>query len=139
MQRNALAEKKKIFWDGVEIQGLVSVGEVLMEKSTIEVPSFHRIRTIQSGITKLPILEIVYRIDRDSNTQKFWQDYYTNDENHDAVFIRTDAGGNEFARRILPSCECLSISEPAYDAASPTYAKITVKICPWDILFVDAE
>lgn len=139
MQKNAMAEKKKCLWDGVEKAGLVSFGEMAMEKSTIEVPSFHRIRTIQSGIIKLPIIEVVYRIDRDSPTQKYFEDFYWNDESHDLTLIRTDASGTEFARRLLPGCECVYLSEPAYDAASPTFAKITMRFVPWDIILIASE
>lgn len=139
MQRNSMAEKAKVTWDGVEIAGLVSVGEITLEKSTIEVPSFHRVRQIQSGITKLPVIEMVYRIDRDSATMKFWDDFYLNDESHDATLIRCDASGSEFARKLLQGCECIKISQAQYNAASPEFAKVTVSIIPWDIQIVEAE
>lgn len=139
MQKNSMAEKKQVFWDGVEIPGLVLVEEITLEKSTIEVPSFKKIRIIQSDITKIPAVNLKYRLDRGTSTLKFWEDFYYENEIHDASIIRTDASGAEFARRLLPQCECIKISEPAYDAASPTYASITVTVLPYDIIPVASE
>lgn len=138
-QQHAMAEKKKVIIDGVEIPGLVSVAEITLEKSTIEVPSFSRIRLIQSGIIKLPAISLKYRVDRDTETLNFWQNYHQNNEIHDVELIRTDATGTEFARRLLPQCECNKMTDPGYDAANPEYASITIELIPWDIKLLEAE
>lgn len=134
MQTNAMAEKKKVFIDGVEIEGLVSVSEIPREKRTIEVPSFSTIRDIQSGITKLPPMEMVYSLKRGTNTLQFWEDFYNNNEQKDIEIVRTDADGVEFKRVLYPGCECTRAGEPEYDAANPTYAQIRVTVVPWNII-----
>jgi hypothetical protein len=136
MQKSSMAEKKKVYWDGVEIPGLVSVAELTLEKSTIDVPSFKRIRKIQSGIITIPVVEMKYRIDRDTATQSFWEDFYFNDVVKDGIVYRVDAFGVEFAKRVLQQTECYKYTEPAYNAESPEYASITVGLIPWEILFL---
>lgn len=135
-QSREMAEKKRVLWDGEEVFGLVSVAEVTREKSTIDVPGFNRSRTIPSGITTVPTIEMVYRIDRGTNTLQFFEDFYTNNEEKEATIIRTDGHGVEFGRRIMQFCECITITEPAYDAASIDYAKLTVTIVPWDYVAI---
>ncbi len=137
MQKGSMAEKKKVYFDREEIRGLVSVSEIVLEKGMIEVPEFHRIRQLQNGVTKVPAIDLVYRIDRNSPTYKFWKDFYFNDEDHDGVISRTDAHGVEFGQTLLPGCECVKYTEPPYEAANPTFAQISVRIIPWDIIPLD--
>lgn len=139
MQTNAMAEKKKIEVDGVELPGLVSVGEYKLEKSRIEVPSFNRLREIQSGIIKIPAIELKYKVERSSNTLEFYENWYLKNESHDVTIIRTDADGVEFSRRLLPDCECVDFTDPAYDASNPEYASVTVSLVPWDFKMLKAE
>jgi len=137
MQENAMAEKKKNFWDGDEQPGLVSVEEIPREKRTVEVPSFSVIRDLNSGITKLPPLNMVYKIERNTTTRKFFEDFYTKNQVKELEIVRTDADGIEFARKLYPYCECVKISEPSYDAANPNYASISITVVPWDIIDLD--
>ena len=134
MQSNEMAEKKKGLYDGVEVPGLVNVSEITREKSVISVPSFRRIREIQSGIVKMPQLTLIYKLERGKNTLSFFEDFFDNDEVKDLELIRTDAHGVEFNRKMYQQCEVMSITEPAYDAASPDYAKVTVVLVPYDIV-----
>jgi hypothetical protein len=138
-QRNDLAEKKRIGFDGVEVPGLVNFAEVPLEKGQLEVPEFSRIRKIQNGISTVPAIEMTYKIARDTDTLAFFRDWFLQDEVKDVTVIRTDAAGVEFARTLLPSCECVRYSEPAFDAANPTYAQVMITILPWDVLPIDAE
>ncbi len=131
-----MAEKARVLWDGVEIPGLVSKGEVPREKSTIDVPGFNRSRAIPSGITTVPTIEFVYKIERGTNTLQFFEDFYTNNEEKECTIIRTDGHGDEFARRLMQFCEIISLIEPPYDAASPDYAKITFTVIPWDYVSI---
>lgn len=133
-QRNDQAEKKRVLWDGIEIPGLVSVADIPREKGTVDVPSFNRIRTIQNGIITIPTIEMVYKLERDSIALAFWESFYDNNEIHDGVIIRTDGHGVEFSRRLIPACECFGLTDPAYDAAAPDYAKFTVLVAPWDFV-----
>jgi len=137
MQENEMVEKKKCLWEGNEIPGLVSFGEVLREKRVVEVPSFRRIRDIQSGIEKMPQLTLVYKLERNTDTLNFFETFFDKDEVKDLEVIRTDAHGVEFKRKMYSNCELLSITEPAYDAANPDFSKITVVCCPYDIIDMD--
>ena len=54
MQRNDLAEKKRVLIDGEEIPGLVYLGAIPLEKGQLEVPEYDRVRRIQNGISTVP-------------------------------------------------------------------------------------
>lgn len=128
MQSNEMAEKKKALFDGVEIPGLVNVGEIMREKGTIDVPSFRKIRPVQSGVVKNPEITMIYKLERDTNTLEFFDSFFDNNEVKDLEIVRTDAHGVEFDRTIYTECEVKSITEPPYDAANPDYAKTTIVI-----------
>jgi hypothetical protein len=138
-QKNDLAEKKRVLVDGQEVEGLVNVAEVSFEKGTIEVPEFKRIRNIQNGVTKVPKLVLIYKIKKGAAALTFFKNWYFDDEVHDVTVIRTDATGTEFARNLHQSCECVKFAEPEYDAASPTYAKVTVDLLPYEITPLTAQ
>lgn len=139
MQQNSMAEKKIVKWDGSEIPGLISVDEIKLEKAMIDAPSFKKIRKIQSDITTIPAVNMKYKTDRNTNTLQFWEDFYNNNEVKDGVIVRTDASGAEFHRQLLPGCECVDITYPAYDAANPSLATISVVVLPYDIISLKAE
>lgn len=126
MQSNEMAEKKKTFFDGVERPGLVSVGEIMREKGTVDVPSFRKIRPVQNGVVKNPEITLIYKLERDTDTLDFFDKFFDDNEVKDLEIVRTDAHGVEFARTIYTECEVKSITEPPYDAANPDYAKTTV-------------
>ena len=134
MQTNEMVEKKRVKWDGVETPGLVNVAEIVREKRTVEVPGFRRIRDVQSGIEKLPQLTFIYKLERNTNTLKFFEDFFDNNEAKDCEIIRTDAHGDEFSRKSYTGCEVISITEPAYDAANPNYAQISVVVAIYNIV-----
>jgi len=138
-QRNDLAEKIKVHWDGEEITGLVSISPTPVEDGVIEVPEFNAVRKIRNGIRTIPEITLVYKIQRDSKALKFFQDFYFKKESKDMVKVRTDASGVEFARTQMPSCECTFYEEPDFDAASPTYAKVTLRCVPYDVIPIGAE
>lgn len=126
MQSSEMVEKKKIYYDGVEIPGLVSVSEISREKSTVDVPSFRKIRPVQSGVVKNPEITIVHKLERDTNTLSFFDSFFDDNEVKDVEIVRTDAHGVEFQRILYSECEIKTMTEPAYDAASPDYAKVTI-------------
>lgn len=129
-QRSEMVEKKRAKWDGVEVDGLIRVGEISLEKALVEAPTFKRIKQVQSDITKLPPLEMEYMVRRDGATLKFFEDFYNNDQVKDLILMRTDAAGNDFpgSKKMYSSCECVKKITPPYDAASPALMKITVTI-----------
>ena len=139
MQSNDMAEKKRVWIDGEEIPGLVFAGELSLEKGVIDVPEFGRIRKIQNGVITTPPYELRYKLSRGTNTMKFLRDWYFNNEVKDVTIVRTDAHGTEFARTLLPSCECIKYTEPETDASSPNYAQTSITLLPWDYTPIDAE
>ncbi len=138
MQTNDMAEKKVILYDGIEIPGLVNWGEIALERQQLEVPEFSRIRRISNGITTIPAIEITYKHARDSETLEFFRAYYLEHQVKEITVIRVDAAGIEFARTLLPFCEMVRYTEPAFDAANPTYAQIAGIILPWDVIPISA-
>lgn len=139
MQPNDMAEKKKAIIDGEEVPGLVFAGELILEKGTLEVAEFKRIRVIQNGVSKNPPYKMRYKIARGTNTLQFFRNWYNNDEVKDVTIIRTDAHGDEFARTLMSECECIEYTEPETDASSPTYAQVSITLLPWNIEPIDAE
>lgn len=139
MQKNDLAEKKRILVDGEELPGLVYVGEVNREKGQIEVPEFAHTRRIQNGVTTVPPVELRYKIQRETNTRQFLLDWYNLNEEHDVTLISTDATGAEIERTLMRASECVQHSKPEYDASSPVFSQVTITIAPWDIVTIDPE
>lgn len=138
MQNNIMIEKKRVLWDNDEVPGLVSVDEIAWEKSVAEVPSFKRIREVQSDITKNPRLKFKYSLSRGEHVLKFFEDMHKNNEVKDCEIIRVDAHGvpfSENARKIYVGCECINKVEPKYDAGAPEYASITVDIIFFDVVY----
>jgi hypothetical protein len=119
--------------NGVELAGLVSCSEIKFEKSVIEVPEFSYTRNIQNGITKVPQLDLVYKLTKGSNTLGTLRDWYVNNEVKDVLVIDTDATGVAFQQFICTDCEMTSLSDPEYDAASPGYAKYSVHLVPFNV------
>jgi hypothetical protein len=138
-QNNDMAEKKRVYVDGEEIAGLVSVGEIPLTKGRIEVPEFKHIRKIQNGIETMPEIPFVYKIARGTTTLKFFQDWFHGDEVKDVTLVRVDAHGAEFARTLLSECECVDYTDPETDSAAPTYAQVTIVLLPFNIEHLEAE
>jgi hypothetical protein len=138
-QRNDLAEKIRVTWDGREFAGLVSCSETKYTKGVIEVPEFKRKRRIQDGVVVFSDITMVYSLQRNSPIIAFLQSFFLNNEVHTAMRIRCDAAGVEFGRTMYQDCECIDFTEPETDLANPTYAKITAVFCPWEIIPLGAE
>jgi hypothetical protein len=137
--RPQVIQKAKVEWDGKELQGLVSVGEVPDEMGTVEVPEFDIIRPISNGQRKVPPVPMVYQVRRDGAVHNFFTSFNRNKEEHDGVIIYTDAAGVEIYRVLLQACECNKVTRPEVDHGSPTFAKISVEILPYDIIPVPAQ
>lgn len=139
MQTKDMVEKKKVLIDNVEIPGLVSFGESGIEDGEVEVPGFDRIVTIANGTGKVLPVDAIYKVRRDSETMDFFKNWKFKGQQKDVTVIRTDASGVEFGRTLLPSTECSKFTEPAYDASNPEYAKISVRLLPYDYIPISAE
>lgn len=138
MQQNSIVNKKRIYNGDIEISGLIRVGEIAREKGQVDVPGFKVSRKISNGVNAVPAIELSYKLDRNTSTRKFWEDFYNNDEVKDLVCITTDAGGVEYKRQLWKQCECTKLTEPEYDALNPGLLKYDVIILPWDIIDVES-
>jgi hypothetical protein len=139
MQRNDLSERKRVYWDGVEIEGLAAVGEIPLEKGEIDVPEFDRVRKIESGVITIPTVEMTYKLRRGGQAITFFRDWFRNSEEKDGVIVSVDAAGNEIDRTLLQGCQCSRFSIPEYTAESPTYAMRRLRFTPHDVIPIDAE
>ena len=128
------AEKVRFYVDGNELPGLVMFGETVVEISTIEVPEFMKIRVITSGIEKIPVIDLTFKLSPSTNTRKILNDWFYNKEQHDVTKVRTDAVGTELSRTLYPGCELNKYQEPAFDAANPTYYQTQTRLVPWDVI-----
>lgn len=131
-QRGDRALKVKLLFDGEEVDGLVKINEISIEKGMIEVPAYDRIVQIQNGIKKIPQLDVEYKDPVGGKANDFFSTYFDDNETHDVTWIAYDASGTEFDRISLPSCECSAYKRPEYDAANPNYAKVMVTLLPYD-------
>jgi hypothetical protein len=134
MQQNDTALKKRYQFDGEEIPGLVNAEEVPVEEGTIEVPELFKTRNIKNGVTKIPLLQLTYKIGKDTNTLKFFQDWKDNNETKNVTEIHVDAHGTELRRVLYPDTECAKYTSPAYDAANPTYNQTAITLVPYDVI-----
>lgn len=134
-----IVEKKRLLIDGDEWEGLVNIAEYALEEVTVEVPGQDTIVTVKSGKTKIPPIDVIYKIRRDSNVLTKIRDWKNKFEYHDVTCIRSDASGKEFSRELWTSVECSKMTEPAYDAANPPYAQVTATMLPENIIPIAAE
>lgn len=134
MQENSMAMKARVLFDGEEVPGLVRLGEVALENAAIDVPGFQRIRKIHTGVTTIPEVEAAYEVRRNTNTLKFFQDYYAAGEKKDVTVVYCDADGVEYARDLWQDVECRRLVRPQVDLANVTYAQVTVVLLPYDII-----
>lgn len=139
MQKNAMARKPQVLVDNQELPGLVLVGGIPLEDLTIEVPEFKRIRVIDSGVEKIPPVELTYRLDRSTKTRQFLVDWKANKETHDVVIIECDAAGQEWGRILAPMADMTRLEDPEGDLASPTFAQLRITLAPWDLTLVPPQ
>jgi hypothetical protein len=128
VQRNDIALKRRVLYDGEETKGLVNTGDLKDEKATAEAPGYNRTSDISSGVKKLDPLDLVYKVSAGTSTKKFFKDYYYNDEVKDVVIINTDATGQEIDRWLWPDTECVLFSEESYDAGAVKFFGVAIKL-----------
>jgi len=139
MQNGAYARKLRVTYDGVEIEGLVKVGEVTLESNLIDVPSYNRIFKIQSGVLTMPEVTFTYKCNAADDrakkgTKKFFRDWYKQSKVVGTMqLILVDASNAEIERTTWTDVECRRFSEPEMDLASPSYGRIDVVLIPYDI------
>ena len=128
MQQNDMSLKRKILIDGDEVPGLVESSDLKDAEGTIEVPGFARKTQIKDGVKMFEPLDLVYKVQRDANTQQVYKDWFYKNEYHDVTIINTDATGTEVNRWLLRDCECASYSERPYNAAGVEFFGIAVQV-----------
>lgn len=134
MQRQALTEVKIFKVNGVNLPGLLKIGETGKKEDPIEVPEPGITGIIGSGQKKLSPIECEFLIKRDSTTLAYvinWDD--TKDE-RDVVFLVTDRTGleeNWFFREIYSSCGIDGVMKPDFDQASRKYASLKFSLLPY--------
>jgi hypothetical protein len=131
--RTDQALKRKIEVDGTEWTDLVSLSGIKLEKGTVEVPSFDKIRTIQNGIRKIPPVVFAFKVVKGSKFLGKAASWFSENETHDVVIKDCDATGTTFFQYIASDCECSGWEDPDYDAANPGYSKLTITLLPYDL------
>lgn len=139
MPKGDMIEKRKLLVDGEELPGLVNISEYSDEEATVKVPGLDKNVPVGNGVRDIPEIEAIYKVTRDSTTLQFLRDWKNNKEFHNVTLIKTDRTGAEFERQLWTNVELTKVSNPAFDASSPTYAQVTVKFCPEDIRYLKAE
>lgn len=132
-------EKKIILVDGEEKPGLINVEEYTIEDDVVDVPGRDKTVPVRNGVKKIPAINAAYKINRNSETLRYFEDWYYKKETHDVTLIRTDGAGNEFSRELWPNVEISKLSAPAYDASAPVAAQALVTFLPEDIIPISAE
>lgn len=137
MQQNDMVRKIKMQVDGGAMVDLIRVGEINLEDaSPQEVPSFDRVVTVLSGVTKINPVDISFKIRRNSDTITVVEKWCSKNEVKDVILIETDGHGAEYQRKILPSCEAGNLVLPEYDAAAPVFAQVNITIFPFNVIWV---
>lgn len=139
MAKSRQGEKRKILVDGEEIPGMIAMSEYIVEDDSIESPGQDKVIMLRNGVQKIPEIDVTFRRDRDTPTEKLLKDWYYQNETHEVTVIRTDSAGNEFGRELWPETECRKFHTPAYDASAPVPAQIIVALLPEDIILIGAE
>ena len=98
------------------------------EEGVVEVPSFGRKIPVKDGVKKLEPIDCVYKIARDTITQKFFYDWFTNNEYHDVTIINTDVTGEVVDKWLEQDCECAGYDQRAFNAGSVEFFGISVKL-----------
>lgn len=134
-----MVEKRKVLIDNQELPGLIKTGALPLEEGVVEVAGFRVKRIIKDGITKIPPIELTYKVERSTRTREFLNSWKLNDEVHDVVIVQCDASGQEFGRLLAPQCGMSKLDPGETDLNSPGYAKIEVTLAPWDFKPVKAQ
>ena len=129
MQKNHMVKKIKLYFDGnTEYAGLAECSALKDVEGLVDVATFGRKYPVKDGVSRFEPITARYIIARGSNTANFFYNWKNNNEYHDVLVVKTDATGTEFDKVSLRDCECSSIEESAYNAATPEVFAMTVLI-----------
>jgi hypothetical protein len=137
--KSDMVEKRILEVDGEALEGLVSVDEYPLEEGTVDIPGQTKTVPVKNGVTKIPPVNMVFKITRNSKTLKTLQNWKNKNEYHDCTMIVTDGSGNEIYRELWDNVECSKYAGPAYDASSPVFSQVAVTLLPEDIDPIDPE
>ena len=108
--------------------GLVETSDLIDQEGTVEVPGFNRKVDIKDGVKKVEPLDVVYKIQKDTNTLQYFYDWYRNNEDHDVTIINTDGTGVEVDRWLWADCEVTRFSERTFNAAGIEFYGLSAQI-----------
>jgi hypothetical protein len=133
--KSDILKKIKIEVDGEERAEIISFPEYSLADSNVEdVPSFSKTVPVGSGTVKIPVLTgVVAKVQRDSDTEKYYYDWFRKNQIKDVVVIKTDQDGVELSRDLLSNVEITNYTPSAFDATSPAVFQITLDMAPEDI------
>ena len=134
-----MVQKIQILDGNDPIPGLVNLDGYSIEDDVVSVPGLNKTVPIRNGVKKIPTIEAEFKIERDSEVLKYFEDWYYKKEYKDLTIKKLDAAGKEYARELWPNTECSKLSSPSYDATAPTYSNITTSFLPEDIIPIGGE
>ena len=73
-------------------------------------------------------LDCVYKIQRDTKTQKFLHDWFNKNEYHDVTVINTDGTGAEVDKWLLRDCENKKYDNRQYNAGGVEFFGVGITI-----------
>jgi hypothetical protein len=132
-------EKIRMLVDGDDILGLINMDEAEVSFGVVEIPGLNKITPVSNGVKTIPQIPGTVKIPRDSNSLKFFEDWFEKRETHEVTIIRTDGSGKEIQRQLWPNTELSRFNGPAYDASAPVTAAQNVTFLPEDIIYIAAE
>lgn len=130
MQKNDLALKRRLLFDGEEKTGLVSTSALKSADGLIEAPGFDFKADIKDGTKKFDPLTVLYKVQRNSDVIDFFDDWHNLNQTKDVTIINVDGTGEEIDRWLWRDCECHSFDAREYDAANVTFYGIEAILNP---------
>lgn len=136
MQRNAVTDVRVLMIAGLRVRDLTKVSETGYEDAPIEVPENDGVTSlIGSGQKKLKQIDLTFFVRRNSETEKFFDDWEKDGSfGKDVVIYETDKSGDilHATRRVsYGDCELGTRTKPEFDQASRTFAQFTVSLYPY--------
>jgi hypothetical protein len=136
MGKADIVEKSRFKIDGEEIPGLIARDAANVESDVVEIPGFDKVVPVTNGVKKMPQILLTYKNNKDTQTLKFFRDWYFNQEEKKCIWERVDGTGEVFESLDLGWCQLSSSNVPAYDASAPAPAQIQSLLLPesYDII-----
>ena len=139
MAKGDMVEKKRLNVDGNDLEGVIEVGEYVIEDTVVNVPGRKKTVPVRNGVKIIPAVPARFKITRNSKTYTLLKDWYEKNETKDVTCIRVDSAGQEFARELWPNTEIAKFHSGAYAASAPDTAQIITTFLPEDIINIASQ